>query len=246
MRPAQRNLELVLNLRAEGARPRSPTRSPPRSAAGRPPSSAIDAASPARCRPSSPPTSSTPSASRRSSRTRSTTTTSAARRSPRSRFLPNIVAGWTPATVGDRLGAAARQRLAGDAGEAAPGLHGHGLTQHRASATSRCSPTPARSTASRRSANLTFTVKFANQGENDESNVTVTVEITGAGKTITRARRRSTRPTAEQRGDGERSRSAQAPPVGTPVDDHGHRRHGPRREERPTTTRSTYTVMFTR
>ena len=125
MGAAQRNLELVLNLRAEGltkiadqipgrARPRADLRDGDQQHRRR------DAGLPR------PPTSSTPSAWRRSSRTPSTRTASRASRSPASRFMTDV--SWlAPATVASHLGRSASSGSSGTSGQAAPGLHGHGL-----------------------------------------------------------------------------------------------------------------------
>jgi len=100
-------------------------------------------------------------------------------------FLPNF--GWLDAsTVARRIHADAG-RGAGAAASTqppAPGLHGHGLLsvsvgdvtlQTGATAANRL---PA-------GANTTFNVRFANQGENNEQDVSVRVTVRGGGKTIT-------------------------------------------------------------
>lgn len=100
-----------------------------------------------------------------------------------SQFLPNL--GWLDADqVAGRLGS---ERAAGGTGadpNPAPGLHGHGLTSVTAgdvalqpgNAVNRvpASPVPA------------FAVKFANQGDNDEREVSVSIRVAGSGKPLTR------------------------------------------------------------
>jgi hypothetical protein len=98
---------------------------------------------------------------------------------PQSRFLPSI--DWLDeTTVADRLGAtapaSARRR-----GPPAPGSHGHGLTSTTVNGTELSQDSANRIPAS---PNLTFTVNFENQGENDEQAVPVKIEITGAGRPI--------------------------------------------------------------
>jgi hypothetical protein len=98
---------------------------------------------------------------------------------PQSRFLPSIE--WLDeATVADRLGATA-PATARRRGPVAPGSHGHGLTSTTVNGTELSQDSANRIPAS---PNLTFTVNFENQGENDEQAVPVKVEITGAGRPI--------------------------------------------------------------
>jgi hypothetical protein len=101
----------------------------------------------------------------------------------KSEFLQNL--GWLqPSTVARRINADAA-RGAGDGGVStpAPGLHGHGLLSVAVGNVT-LQPRPA---ANRIPAgpNVTFGVKFANQGDNPESNVKVRIRIRGAGNTIT-------------------------------------------------------------
>ena len=99
---------------------------------------------------------------------------------PQSRFLPSIE--WLDeATVADRLGATA-PATARRRGPPAPGSHGHGLTSTTVNGTELSQDEANRIPAS---PNLTFTVNFENQGENDEQAVLVRVEVTGAGRPIT-------------------------------------------------------------
>jgi hypothetical protein len=88
--------------------------------------------------------------------------------------------GWlSPAVVASRLGSGAAG--GGGGGAVKPGAHGHGLLSVAVGSTvlqpggalNRIPPGP-----------VTFTVKFANQGDNDEANVRVDVTIKGAGKAI--------------------------------------------------------------
>ena len=127
-----------------------------------------------------------------------------------SNFLPNL--GWlSPDSVASRLNA----RLGGrtSTGAPAPGTHGHGLDSVAiGGVTLQPSPAVNRIPAG---AELTFDVKFSNQGENDEIDVRVLVAITGAGKPIT------VRKTLNQTKAGSSAEAniplGQSPPIGTPV-----------------------------
>jgi hypothetical protein len=96
-----------------------------------------------------------------------------------SQFVPSV--DWLQEDqVASRLGAqapaGARKR-----GPPAPGSHGHGLVSTSVNGTELSTDSANHIPAS---PNLTFTVNFENQAENDESNVVVQVEITGAGSPI--------------------------------------------------------------
>jgi hypothetical protein len=101
----------------------------------------------------------------------------------KSEFLQNL--GWlTPSTVARRISADAARGTTDNAGTApAPGLHGHGiLSVAVGSQTLQPRPAANRIVAS---SNVTFNVKFANQGDNPETDVRVRIRIRGAGNTIT-------------------------------------------------------------
>ena len=97
---------------------------------------------------------------------------------PTSRFLPDL--GWLdPNSVASRIGATLKKA---NQGPAAPGSHGHGLQSVSANGTELQQNTGNKLPAS---SNAVFTVKFTNQGENDETNVVVKVTIEGANPPIT-------------------------------------------------------------
>lgn len=107
-----------------------------------------------------------------------------------SRFLPTV-AWLDPATVAERLGAdaAAPGSTNARSGQPAPGLHGHGLQSVKVGdltlqpGTDQVNRIPAAS-------GLAFTVAFQNQGDNDEQDVTVTVTVTPrTGRAIVRRKR---------------------------------------------------------
>ena len=160
-----------------------------------------------------------------------------------SQFLPNLT--WLdPDQVGERLGAAGGGGGGGDdAGEdPAPGLHGHGLVSTAVGDTTlqpgeSANRIPAGS-------DLAFTVTVANQGDNEEQGVDVSVRVRGdSGRPIT-ARRRidQTRPGANAEVT---IPLGSAPPIGTPVtiDVSVGRVPG---EEKVDNNRQSYTAIFTR
>jgi hypothetical protein len=131
-----------------------------------------------------------------------------------SSYLPNL--GWLDAsTVARRIHADAG-RGAGAAASTqppTPGLHGHGLLGVSVGDVT----LDAGTTAANRlpAGTVTFNVKFANQGENNEADVSVKVTIRGGGKTITAQK------TVDQTTPGNETVVAvplgQAPPIGVGV-----------------------------
>jgi hypothetical protein len=100
-----------------------------------------------------------------------------------SKFLPSI--GWLdPNQVGNKINPTADTSSPGSTGAIKPGTHGHGLISVTAGGVTlqpgnQVNRVPAK-------APLAVNVTYANQGENDETNVTITVKVTGGGsKTIT-------------------------------------------------------------
>lgn len=133
---------------------------------------------------------------------------------PSSRFLNNF--GWlSPQFVADALGTTLTASTDGSTGKTpTPGTHGHGLDSVSVGGTA-LQPAPA-SNRLPSTAPVTFDVKFSNQGENDETRVTVVVTITGNGvKTITA---KSVVPTTKAGTAAETSVAVTtAPPKNTPV-----------------------------
>jgi hypothetical protein len=102
---------------------------------------------------------------------------------PESSFLRDVE--WlVPGTVADRIGRiGSGEGGSGSSGPVAPGLHGTGL------GTVQVQPggvtlNEGGATQIKSAPNLSLDVQVANQGENDEKNVTVKVSIKGAGKPI--------------------------------------------------------------
>ena len=132
-----------------------------------------------------------------------------------SSFLPND--GWLDApTVARRIHADAGRGAGAEASSTplAPGTHGHGLLAVSVGDTTLTTGTNAANRLPAGS-NVTFNVKFANQGENPEADVRVRVVISGGGKNITRQR------TVDQTTAGAEATVAiplgQAPPIGVGV-----------------------------
>ena len=129
---------------------------------------------------------------------------------PTSRFLPNF--SWLDETLSRRQ--AGRSIKPGSNGKVCPRPPRPwphlGERRQRHAPARRLQPHPGR-------LGRTFTVKFQNQGENDEFDVPVkiTIEPTGgAARPINLTRSASPRPRA---GGHVESRCSQAPPIGTPV-----------------------------
>jgi hypothetical protein len=157
-----------------------------------------------------------------------------------SRFMPDI-AWLNPATVSERLG-----RSAGGtdtSGTFQPGLHGHGLLSTSVGAKVLSPRSTGTVTTVPASANLAFTIKFANQGDFDESNVKVSIRVAGGGKNITQ-----TKTIAQTKAHTDSTVSiplTQSPPVGvgTVVTVAIAKVPG---ETNVTNNRSEYSVIFTR
>ncbi|MGN6190358.1 MAG: hypothetical protein ACTHOE_15820 [Conexibacter sp.] len=100
---------------------------------------------------------------------------------PYANFLPeNGSISWlSPDFVAQQLGATTSNGRRG--GPVAPGLHGHQLDSVSVGGTDLTTSGSNRIPAS---PPPTFTVNFTNGGENDETNVKVTVEVTGSGAPI--------------------------------------------------------------
>jgi hypothetical protein len=157
-----------------------------------------------------------------------------------SQFLPDV-AWLSPATISDRLGRGTGGTSG--TGQIAPGLHGHGLLSVsvgtivlQPKSTGAVNRVPA-------SANLAFTVKFANQGDNDETNVKVSIRVSGGAKNISQ-----TKTIAQTKSKTDATVSiplGQSPPVGvgTTVAVAVAKVPG---ETNLTNNRSEYSVIFTR
>lgn len=126
-----------------------------------------------------------------------------------SKFLPNL--GWlNPDTVAARIGGTASS---GTKTPTTPGPHGHGLVSVAVGDVT-LQPQPAVNRIPAGS-DTTFLVTFQNQGASDETNVKVTVRISGAGTPIV------VNKTVPQTVAGANAEVeiplGQSPPIGTPV-----------------------------
>jgi hypothetical protein len=160
-----------------------------------------------------------------------------------SRFLPTV-AWLDPDTVAGRLGAdaAAPGSSNAQAGQPAPGLHGHGLQSVTVGDLTlqpggQINRIPA-------GADLAFDVTFQNQGENDEQDVTVTVSVQPrTGKAIVRRKRVQLTRAGEEASTSVGLGSA--PPVGAPATVKVAVEKVPGEENTDNNTQS-YVALFTR
>jgi hypothetical protein len=155
-----------------------------------------------------------------------------------SRFLVNM-AWLSPQTVGDRLG---RSTGGTTGGAPAPGLHGHGLLSTSVGTNTLAPEAPGVVNRVPASPTLAFTVKFANQGDNDETNVKISIRVRGGGKDISQ-----TKTISQTKAKSPATVSiplGQTPPVGqaSTVTVSIARVPG---EQKVDNNRSTYTVIFT-
>jgi hypothetical protein len=126
-----------------------------------------------------------------------------------SQFLPSI--SWLDANeVAKRLGGTINPNR--PSGPVAPGSHGHALISTTVNGTELSTSSANRIKAA---PNLSFTVNFDNQGENDEHNVVVKVSIEGAGTPIVGQTTVPTTSAGSSATAGVVIR--QAPPIGKPV-----------------------------
>jgi hypothetical protein len=153
-----------------------------------------------------------------------------------SRSLPTL-AWLSPDYAAERLGSGG---AGATDGEVAPGLHGHGLASVSANGVA-LQPQGTNRVAA--SGGVTFRAGVANQGDNDERNVRVTVTVRGPGRPITVTK---TVPQTKSKTTAEVSIPlGQAPPIGeaATVDVVIARVPG---EEKVDNNRQRYTVLFTR
>jgi hypothetical protein len=157
-------------------------------------------------------------------------------------FLPSL--DWLrPQFVGQQIGSGGGSGDGGDDadGPVAPGRHGHALSSVSVGDTT----LEPGETANRipAGAQPAFTVRFANQGENDERNVQVRIRITGGGDPVTATRR------VEQTQEGSEAEVtiplSEPPPIGTPVEITAEVARVPG-EQITENNRQTYTAIFER
>jgi hypothetical protein len=100
-----------------------------------------------------------------------------------SQFMPDI-AWLSPDTISARLGRGTG--TGGTSNAIAPGLHGHGLLSTSVGTNTLAPGGVVNHVAA--SPNLAFTIKFANQGDSNESDVKVSIAVKDAGKTISQTK----------------------------------------------------------
>ena len=158
-------------------------------------------------------------------------------RIPESEFLPDLT--WLEArTVRDRISGL---RGGGDDEAAAPGLHGTSLDSVVAKPGGQ-TLAPGAAVEIAASANVSFDVKVTNGGENEESDVTVRIAISGAGRPLTVEERIPTIAPGEQKTVN--IPLAAAPPTGRPVTITAEVRAVPG-EEKVDNNKATYRAVFT-
>ncbi len=154
-----------------------------------------------------------------------------------SQFMTDI--SWlSPETVANRLGAQSSSQST----EVAPGSHGHGLSSVSIGDTT-LQPSPAVNRVAVGSGGVTFKVSFENQGENDERNVRVTVTLRGGSRPIT-ARRTVSQTTAGSPAEVEIPLGS-SPPIGQAVTAEVVVA-AVRGEQKTDNNRQRYTIIFTR
>jgi hypothetical protein len=131
-----------------------------------------------------------------------------------SQFMPNV--SWlSPATVGDALGRSTSGGGTGNTGTPAPGLHGHALNNTSIGNVTLQPEAPGVTNRVAAGANPTIAVKFTNGGQNNETDVKVSISLKGGGKTISQTK------TVGQTTAGQASvvniPLGQTPPIGTPT-----------------------------
>lgn len=158
-----------------------------------------------------------------------------------SQFLPSIA--WLDVDqVAGRLGA---QRAGGGQGansQPAPGTHGHGIESTAVDGTT-LQPGGSVNRVAAGSA-LAFTVKFANQGENNESDVRVVARVRAPGTKTISASKTVNQTTAKESSEVVIPLTT-APPIGTPVTVEVEVRPVPGEKVTDNNT-ATYTVLFSR
>jgi hypothetical protein len=159
---------------------------------------------------------------------------------PKSAFLPDI-AWLDPTTVADRIG---RVRNGSSSnGPVAPGLHGTSLGTVTVKPGGQTLST-ASATAIPASANTSFDVQVTNGGDNDESNVTVRITISGTGvKSIVTEQKVATFP--KQTTQTVNVALSQTPATGQPVNIAVQVLPVPG-EKNVTNNKATYKAIFTR
>ena len=156
-----------------------------------------------------------------------------------SRSLRDL-AWLSPDVVAERLGSSGGSGSGGADDSVAPGLHGHGLESVSVGETTL---QPEGTNRIPVAGGVTFRVAVANQGDNNERNVRVTITVRGSGRPITVNR---TVPSTEAKQTAEVSIPlGQTPPIGQAATVEVAIARVPG-EEKTDNNRQRYTVLFTR
>jgi hypothetical protein len=128
-----------------------------------------------------------------------------------SQFMKDI--GWlSPQKVASGIGRTAAGGTTGTTGKPAPGLHGHSLDSNSIGTVTLQPEAPGVVNRVAAGSNPAVTVKFTNGGVNNETNVKVTINLKGGGKNITQTK------TISQTTAGQQSTVniplGQTPPIG--------------------------------
>lgn len=155
-----------------------------------------------------------------------------------SKFLPSI--GWLdPGQVADKLNPDADTSSPSSTGELKPGTHGHGLVSTTAGGVT-LQPTGVNRVPAK--APLAVQVTYANQGENDESNVKISVKITSSGSKTIQATKTINQTKAGTQGTVPIQLTS-VPPKGT-SSTMTVRIQAVRGEQKTDNNQSTYTILF--
>jgi hypothetical protein len=160
-----------------------------------------------------------------------------------SEFMPDVK--WlSPATVAGALGrSAAGAGGTSPSGTPAPGLHGHSLDSTAIGTVTLQPEAPGVTNRVAAGANPTVTVKFTNGGENDESDVKVAIALKGGGKNISQTK--TIGQTKAHTSSTVNIPLGQTPPIDTPTTLTVSIAKVPG-EKTVTNNRSTYTIIWGR
>src|SRR6266516_2259505 len=131
---------------------------------------------------------------------------------PDSQFM-NSVSWLSEQTVASALGRTAAGGTS-TGNQNVTGLHGHGLTSTTIGTVTLQPEAPGVTNHATAGTNPTITVKFANQGDSDESDVKVSIELKGGGKDIKQTKTTSTKTKTDVTLN---IPLGQQPPIGSPT-----------------------------
>jgi hypothetical protein len=157
-----------------------------------------------------------------------------------SQFMPSV--SWlSPQTVASRIGRTAAGGTS-TGNQPVTGLHGHGLTNTTIGTVTLQPEAPGVTNRVAAGTNPTIAVKFANQGDSDENDVKVSIELKGGGKDIKQTKTTSTKAKTEVTLN---IPLGQQPPIGPPTTLTVAIAKVPG-EKTLTNNRSTYTIIWSK